>query len=137
MSRVPIEETIRKRSTPSSCAASMHFTAPPRSTVRLRAAPLPGPGAGGEHDRVRAADVRAHVVGLEVAQHRVRAVGLEVGDVVGVADQAARGVSALGEQSEQATGDLPVPSGDEDVHPAEATVNAAPRSAAPAASHAR
>ena len=43
MSRVPIEETIRKRSTPSSCAASMHFSAPPRSIVCLRSAPLPGP----------------------------------------------------------------------------------------------
>src|SRR4051812_49326357 len=36
-------ETIKKRSTPSSRAASMHLTAPPRSIVRLRATPLPGP----------------------------------------------------------------------------------------------
>ena len=60
--------------------------------------------------------MRPDVVGLEVAQHGVGAVGLEVGDVVGVADQPARGVSTLREQSQQATGDLSVPSGDEDVH---------------------
>ena len=37
--------------------------------------------------------------------------------MVGVADQAARGVSVLGEQPQEAPGDLPVASGDEDVHP--------------------
>ena len=46
----------------------------------------------------------------------MRAVGLEVGDVIGVADQPARGVAALGEESEEAAGDLAVTSGDEDVH---------------------
>jgi len=37
--------------------------------------------------------------------------------VVGVADQAARGVSVLGQQPQEAPGDLPVASGDENVHP--------------------
>ena len=44
--------------------------------------------------------------------------------MVGIADQAARGVSVLGQQSQEATGDLPVPSGDEDVHGLEATPRA-------------
>ena len=94
----------------------MHFTAPPKSTVRLRSAPLPGPGAGGEHDRVGAAEVRAQVVVLEVAQHRDGAVGLEVGGVVGVADQAAGGVAGAASSLQEATGDLSVASGDEDIH---------------------
>ena len=94
----------------------MHFSAPPRSTRPLALGPAARAGAGGEHDRLRTADVRAHVVVLEIAQDGVSAVGLEVGDVGGIADQPARRVAALGEQSEQAPADLPVPSGDEDVH---------------------
>src|SRR5215217_3153554 len=42
-SAVPIEETITKRATPRSRAAWMSLSAPPRSIVRLRSAPLPGP----------------------------------------------------------------------------------------------
>ena len=60
--------------------------------------------------------MRAHVVVLEIAQHRVGAVGLQIADVGDVADQPARRVAALGEESEQAPADLAVPSGDEDVH---------------------
>ena len=46
----------------------------------------------------------------------MRAVGLEVGDVIRVANQPARVVAFAGKEAEEATGDLPVPSGDEDVH---------------------
>ena len=36
--------------------------------------------------------------------------------MVGIANQAARGVPVLGQQSQEATGDLPVAPGDENVH---------------------
>ena len=53
---------------------------------------------------------------LEVAEHRHRAVGLEIGGVVGIADQAAAVVAVLGEEAEEMAGDLAVPAGDEDIH---------------------
>jgi hypothetical protein len=61
--------------------------------------------------------VRARVVVLEVAQHRHRAIRLEVGGVVGIADQAAAVVAVLGEEAEEVAGDLAVTAGDEDIHP--------------------
>ena len=87
----------------------------------LALGPAAGAGAGGEHDRVGGAEVRGRVVLLEVAQHRHGAVGLEVGRVVGVADQAAGVVAGGGELPEEMAGDLSVPAGDEDIHATEAT----------------
>ena len=84
----------------------------------LSLGPAPGARARGVDDRVRAADMRADVVGLEVAEHRVGPVGFQIGRVGRVADQPASGVSTLREQSHEATGDLSVASGDEDVHSA-------------------
>ena len=74
MSCVPIELTIRKRSTPSSRAASMHLTAPPRSMVTLRAAPLPAPAPAANTIASAPPTCGSHVVCLEVAEDRVRAV---------------------------------------------------------------
>ena len=116
MSCIPIEETITKRSTPSSRAASTHLTARAEVDGLLALRPAAGPGARGEHDRLRAADVRAQVVVLEIAEHGDGAVGLEVGGVVGVADQPAGVVAVGGEDSVEPAGDLSVASGDEDVH---------------------
>jgi hypothetical protein len=65
--------------------------------------------------------VRGRVVLLEVAQHRHGAVGLEVGRMVGVADQAAGVVAGSGELAEEMAGDLTVPAGDENIHAPEAT----------------
>ena len=60
--------------------------------------------------------MRARVVVLEVAQHRDGADPLEVGGMVGVADQAAAVVAVLGEEAEEVEGDLAVATGDEDIH---------------------
>ena len=78
--------------------------------------PAAGPGARREHDRLRAADVRAQVIVLEIAEHGDGAVGHEVGGVVGVADQPAGVVAVGGEDSVEPAGNLSVASGDEDVH---------------------
>ena len=59
----------------------------------------------------------ARVVGLEVAQHGLGAQPLEIGRMVGVADDAAAAVPALGEHAQQVPGDLAVPAGDEYLHP--------------------
>ena len=86
----------------------------------MRSGPLPGPGAGGEHHRVGALHVGAQVLlGLHVAHHGLGADRLEVGAVVGVADQAAGPVAARREHPLEVKGDLPVASGDDDVHPRE------------------
>ena len=78
----------------------------------------PGTGARGEHDRVGARDRAGDVgvFGLEVAQHRLGADRLEVGGVIGVADQPPRAIAALGEQPQQAASDLPVAPGDGYIH---------------------
>jgi hypothetical protein len=60
--------------------------------------------------------VRARVVVLEVAQDRLGAGRLQVVRVGGVADQAARPVAGLGEQSLEPQRDLAVASGDQDLH---------------------
>ena len=78
-----------------------------------------GTGAGSEDDRVAAGDAgrdRVWVEVLEVRAHRHRAHRLEVGGVVEVSDQPEAAVAALGEQPEQAQGDLPVPAGNRYVH---------------------
>ena len=113
---MPIEETIKKRGDAEFLRGldALQRAAEVDRLLALR--PAPGSRAGGEDDRVGAADVRPDVIGLEVAEHGMGPVGLEVGDVVRVADQPACGVATLREQSQEATGDLSVPSGDEDVH---------------------
>ena len=95
----------------------MHFSAAAEVDGLLALRPAPGAGAGGEDDRVGAADVRAQVV----ASRGRRAPGC--------APSASRSATwsglrispravwpRCGEQSQEATGDLSVPSGDEDVH---------------------
>ena len=53
---------------------------------------------------------------VEVAQHGVSADRLQIADVVGIADQPAGRVAAVGEELLEAEGDLAVAAGDEDVH---------------------
>ena len=84
--------------------------------MRLRSAPLPGPAPAANTIASALPRCGARVVVLEVAEHRDGAVGLEVGGVVGVADQAAGVVAGGGEQAEEMAGDLAVPAGDEDIH---------------------
>ena len=84
--------------------------------MRLRSGPLPGPAPAANTIACGGADVRARVVGLEVAEDRLRAHRLEVGGVVGVADEAAAAVAVVGEQLEEAERDLAVSAGDEDFH---------------------
>ena len=111
----PIEETITNRATPSSSAASTHFTAAPRSTVRLRSAPEPGPGARGEHDRVGAATWgrRPRARGRTGRRRRRRPRGRRRGPGCG----SCRGpCGRRREQADQVAGDLPVAAGDQHVH---------------------
>ena len=83
----------------------------------LALGPAAGPRARGEHDRVRAAHGVAQVVGrLHVEHDRLAPVRLDVGDVVGVADDPANPVAAAREQARQMPGDLAVRTGDDDVH---------------------
>src|SRR3954466_15522708 len=88
----PIDEMITYRRTAAARAASASLTAPPRATVRFRAAPPPRPapaarpGPRREHPRVGPLDVRleARVV-LQVAEHRYGARGLEIGGLLALA----------------------------------------------------
>ena len=85
----------------------------------LRSGAAAGPGAGREDDRVGVADRGRDgrcVSGLEVADDRVAAGLADVGLVVGVADQRAHAVAALGQQARQPQRDLPVPSCDRHQH---------------------
>ena len=88
--------------------------------MRLRSGPLPGPAPAAKTIASAVPDVGRRVVVLEVAQDRRRAVRLEVGGVVGVADQPAAVVAGGGELAEEMAGDLAVPAGDEDIHADEA-----------------
>ena len=116
MSCVPIEETITKRRDAELLRGLDALDARRRGRRLLALGAAAGPGARGEDDRVGAADVRAHVVVLEVAEDGMGAVGLEVGGVVGVADQPAAVVAVAWRAVSKAAGDLAVASGDEDVH---------------------
>ena len=120
----PIEETITKRATPAASAASTHLTGAAEVDGALALSARAGPRAGGEDDRVGAADVRLHLVALQVAEHRHAAVGLDVGGMVRIADQAARRVTVARQQADQAAGDLPMTAGDEDVHAVTPSANA-------------
>ncbi len=60
--------------------------------------------------------MRPRVIVLEVAEDRDRAKLLELGGVVGIADQPARVVPARGQEPEEVERDLTVAAGDEDVH---------------------
>src|SRR3712207_4339087 len=71
-----------------------------------------------EDDGIRPAHVGAHVLVLEVADDRDAAVGLDVGGVLGVADEPAGRVAALREERDEVARDLAVAAGDEDVHAA-------------------
>ncbi len=95
--------------------------------LALRAAA--GPGAGREDDGVGAPDGVGHegVVGLfEVADDGVAAGVADVVRVVGVADQRADLVSALGEQPREPQRDLPVSSCDRDKHASHHTAAVVP-----------
>jgi len=79
--------------------------------------PAPGPGAGGEHDRVGGADVRAQVVAaLEIAQHGLGARRRKVAGLLGVADHAAAAVPVAREQSQQAQADLAMAADHQHLH---------------------
>src|SRR3712207_9393956 len=56
-----------------------------------------------EDDGIRPAHVGAHVLVLEVADDRDAAVGLDVGGVLGVADEPAGRVAALREEDRKST----------------------------------
>ncbi len=85
--------------------------------MRLRSGAAARPGARGEHHRVGALHEAAQVgLGLQVADHGLGPHALQVGGVVGVADQAAGAVAALGQQPLEVERDLPMASGDDDVH---------------------
>ena len=90
-----------------------------RSLALLAAA---RPRARREDHRVRTLHERGEVVlGLHVADDRLRAHPFEVGHVVGVPHDAARPVAPLGEKPQQPDSDLSVPSGDHDVHGVQVT----------------
>ena len=85
----------------------------------MRAAPLFGPPSGGEDHRVGAGDDGGDVRGRGLLEVEYDAPGtdlLEVGDVVGVADQADGLVTRLGELPLEPQGDLAVSAGDDDAH---------------------
>ena len=101
---------MRDPSTPAATAASEQLTAPSRSIDPLRSGTAAGPGAGGEDDRVGAGDRLRELLRrrrLEVADHRLGAVGPVVVGVAGVADQATDPIATPGQQPRQPPGDLP------------------------------
>ena len=100
-------------------AASASRTAASRSTVSLRAAPLPGPAPAREHHRVGSPEVGRNIVdrgALEIDDHRFGARCFEVRSVRRVSDEAGDRVAALCEQPFEDQGDLAVSTGDDDAH---------------------
>ena len=101
---------------PSALAASISFTAPPRSIVRLRSAPLPGPAPAAKTTASTPRDRRADVVlALEVADHRLDPDRVQVVFLGGVADQAEDGVPLRDQQLAEQQPDLAVAAGDRDL----------------------
>ena len=87
--------------------------------MSLRGSAAARPGAGGEHHRVGARELRGQFVdggGLQVADHGPRTGRLDVVDVVRVADQPDDLVAALGQQPLQQQRDLPVSTRDHHAH---------------------
>ena len=68
----------------------------------LTVRPAPWPGAGGEHDRVGRADVRAQVVAaLQITQHRFGVRRLKFAGLLGLPDHATAAVPIAREQPQQ------------------------------------
>ena len=85
--------------------------------------------AGGEDHHVGALDVPGKArVGLQVAEDRHRAERLEVGGLLGLADQATGAVTLRGQQPQQTQGDLSMPTDHQDVHGWSLRVRAGSRS---------
>ena len=95
----------------------MSLTAAPRSTVRLRSGPLPGPApAANTTASAPSTNRRRSFSRLQIAHDRLRPHPLQVGGVVRVADQPAGAVAPFGQQPLQVQRDLPVSSCDDEVH---------------------
>jgi NAD+ kinase len=93
----------------------------------LALGPAARPRARGEHHRVRTGDARGDVVErLEIRHHRLRSDVRDAGRVVRVADQRPHAVPARAQQPRQPQRDLPVPSGDDDLHDRRAYVASRP-----------
>ena len=93
--------------------------AAPLSTVSLRCGVAVGSTSGREHDGVGAPDHLGQLLDvgrLEVDDGRLDAVLLEVGDVLGLADDADGLVAGLRDQAVELAGDLAVAACDDDAH---------------------
>ena len=84
----------------------------------LASGPAASAGPGGEDDGVRPGHRVVDLLRLDVEDYRERADRLKVRGLVGVADDPARGVAAIGEELHQPHRDLSVAADDQHVHAA-------------------